>query len=333
MSQFRLEASDEYTHRPTAEKNFNESVYTNAFAADGRCGGWMRLGNRVNEGYAELSVCLYLPDGRVACHFQRPSIANNDRQDAGGLTYTVHEPFRDVQMQYRGEVMLLEDPEAMRDPREAFAKAPRVACEVDWRHRGVSPLHGGEPLSADQPTMYGRNFSLGHFNQHMAVQGHMRIGAEDFAIDGHGWRDHSWGPRYWTNIYFYRLFVGNFGPDRAMMILKITDREGLTRRVGVLPVDGDYEEITDLDVLTEWTAQKDPRAVRLGVRTARRAVRIDGEIATLVPLRNRRSEGGLQFESRIAEGFTHWRWDGRQGTGMTEYIEVLENGQPVGYPL
>ena len=280
MSQYRLAASDEYTHTPTAEKNFNESVYTNAFSADGRYGGWMRLGNRVNEGYAELSVCLYLPDGRVACQFQRPGITSNERHDAGGLTYTVHEPLREVQMRYRGDVMLLDDPEAMRDPRAAFARAPRVPCDVDWRHRGVSPLHGGEPLTAEQPTMYGRNFSLGHFNQHTATTGYIQVGDQRLVIDGHGWRDHSWGPRYWTNIYFYRLFIGNFGPDRGMMILKITDRQGVTRRCGVLQFDGEYEEITDLDVLTEWTAQKDPRAVRLGVRTARRAVRIDGEIVS-----------------------------------------------------
>ena len=55
-------------------------------AVDGphRTGGWMRLGNRVNEGYAELSVCLYLPDGRIACQFQRPNITANDRFDGGG---------------------------------------------------------------------------------------------------------------------------------------------------------------------------------------------------------------------------------------------------------
>lgn len=333
MSQFRLEAADEYTHRPTAERNFNESVYTNGFSADGRYGGWMRLGNRVNEGYAELSVCLYLPDGRVACQFLRPGIDRNDRHDAGGLRYVVHEPFKDVQMNYTGEVMLLADPEAMRNPRVAFAEAERVACDVEFRHRATSPMHGGEPLTAEQPTMYGRDFSLGHFNQHTAVSGHLRIGNDTHVIDGGGWRDHSWGPRYWTNIYFYRLFIGNFGPDRGMMILKITDRNGVTRRCGVLQFDGDYEEITDLDLVTEWTAQKDPRVVRLGVRTARRAVRIDGEIRTLVPLRNRRTEGDRSFESRIAEGFTQWTWGDRQGCGMTEYIEVLENGQPVGYPL
>jgi hypothetical protein len=117
------------------------------------------------------------------------------------------------------------------------------------------------------------------------------------------------------------------------MILKITDRNGLTRRCGVLQYDGDYEEITDLDLFTEWTPLKDPKRMQLGVRTAKRAVRIEGEILSMLPLRNRREEAGQSLQSRIAEGFTRWTWDDRTGLGMTEYIEVLENGEPVGYPL
>jgi len=74
--------------------------------------------------------------------------------------------------------------------------------------------------------------------------------------------------------------------------------------------------------------------VRLGVRTARRAVRISGEVLTMAPLRNRRRVGDRELACRIAEGFTHWRWeDEREGLGMTEYIEFLEDGEPAGYPL
>jgi hypothetical protein len=36
---------------------------------------------------------------------------------------------------------------------------------------------------------------------------------------------------------------------------------------------------------------------------------------------------------RIAEGFTEFTWNGRTGYGMTEYIERVEDGVPVGYPL
>lgn len=333
MQSFRLNAQDEFTHTPSAEKNFNESVYCNGFDPAGRYGGWMRLGNRVNEGYAELSVCLYLPGGRVACQFSRPPINDNSRHAAGGLHYSVVEPLKRVGMRYAGEVMVLDDPALMRDPKRIFQSAPRQACEVVFNATGNSPVHGGEPTSPTAETMYGRNFSLGHFNQHTDVQGHIKVGTETFPLAGHGWRDHSWGPRFWTNIYFYRLFIANFGADRGFMLLKITGRDGVTRRCGVLQYDGEYEEITDLDVWTEWTADKDPRSVRLGIRTARRAVRVDGEIKTLLPLRNRRKEGAETLESRIAEGFTHWQWGDRSGVGMTEYIERLEQGVPVGYPL
>ena len=152
-------------------------------------------------------------------------------------------------------------------------------------------------------------------------------------FDGLGWRDHSWGPRYWTNIWFYRLLIANFGPDRAMMLLKITGRDGVTRREGVLQFDGDYEEISDLDIITDWTDKKDPEAMRINVRTPKRAVTMEGEVLTRATLRNRRKGGDEALESRIAEGLTWWHWDGREGLGMSEYIEFLDNGEPVGYPL
>jgi len=105
-------------------------------------------------------------------------------------------------------------------------------------------------------------------------------------------------------------------------------------RRGVLMFDGKYEEIIDMDVMTEWDENKDPKAVRLGVRTANRAVELNGKILTMAPLRNHRQIDGKEVESRIAEGFTEWVWDdGRPGIGITEYIERLEDGEPVGFPL
>jgi hypothetical protein len=333
MNDMRLAAADEYPHTPTAESNFNESVYVNGFEPTRGFGGWMRIGNRVNEGHAEAQVCLYLPDGRIACQFQRPEIKRNEGFSAGGLSYTVHEPLRRVSMAYQGELFMLDDPEMLRDAKRLFNEAPRVEGNVSFALEGVSPVHGGEPLSPTQETMYGRDFSLGHFNQHTRTQGKITLGSEHWEFDSFGWRDHSWGPRYWTNIYFYRLLIANFGPDRGFMLLKITGRDGITRRHGVLQFDGEYEEITDIDLHTEWTANKEPHAMRLGVRTARRAALMEGEVIRMAPLRNRRKVGDQWLQSRIAEGLTRWRWDDRDGIGITEYIEIVENGVPVGYPL
>jgi hypothetical protein len=333
MDRFRMGPRDEFPHLPDASTNFNESVYTNAFDLAQGVGGWMRLGNRVNEGYAELSVCLYLPDGRVACQFQRPGIGANDKFSAGGLSFEVVEPLKTTIMSYQGEVMLVDDPEALRDPKQLYDKAPRAKADVLWRHSAKSPIHGGEPTSDSVETMYGRDFSLGHFNQHTKVAGHIRIGDKEWVIDGAGWRDHSWGPRHWQAIYFYRLFIANFADGRAMMLLRIAEKSGRSRRLGVLLVDGEYEEVVDLDLITDWSERQEPKKVKIGVRTARRAEVIEGEILTMVPLRNRRRVDDEVLVSRVAEGFTRFNWGGVSGYGMTEYIERIVDGRPLGYPL
>jgi hypothetical protein len=333
--EMRLVPQDEFPHVPDDASTFNESVYVNGFDPEQRVGGWLRLGNRVNEGYAELSVCLYLPDGRVACQFKRPPIAANDAFDAGGLHYEVSAPFERLDIAYRGELLLLDDPSQLRDPRTMFATAPRVDGEVEWSVTGVSPAHGGEPTSPKGVArmLYGDRFSRGHFNQHVAVVGTMRVGDEVWELDGHGWRDHSWGPRVWQAIWAYRLFVGNFGPDRGIMLLKNMQEAGGSRRLGVLQWDGEYEDVLDLDVVTTWSDDHDPVTATITVATASRQEVIEARVLTMAPLRNRRLEGDVTLESRVAEGFTEFRWRDRVGYGMSEYIERVVDGTPVGFPL
>jgi len=333
MDKFIMRPEDELMHQPDSSVNFNESVYTNGFDTHSEVGGWMRLGNRVNEGYAELSVCLYLPDGRIACQFLRPPITANDKFDAGGLSYTVIEPLKKVAMTFDGELIIVDDPDKLRDPQTLFATGPRLKGHVSWTHEAEVDIHGGQPVNDSVQTMYGRDFSLGHFNQHGRVRGEIRVGDERWPIDGRGWRDHSWGPRYWQAVYFYRLFIANFPNGDGFMLLKITDKQGKVRREGVLLVDGKYEDILDMDVITEWTEQQDTRKVQLGVMTANRKVRIDADILRLAPLRNRRKADGETLVSRISEGYTRFTWGDQVGYGMTEYIERIEDGKYVGFPL
>ena len=73
-----LKPQDDYMHELGPEPNFNESMYFNFFDPKQGIGGFVRLGNRANEGRAEMTVCLYLEKGRVLFMFKRPQIANND---------------------------------------------------------------------------------------------------------------------------------------------------------------------------------------------------------------------------------------------------------------
>jgi hypothetical protein len=248
-------------------------------------GGWMRLGNRFNEGHAELGVCLYLPGGKIACQFSRPRISTYKEFSAGGLKYEVSEPYKKMMMSYEGPLIIVSHPEDLRNPEELFKTAPQVQGNVLWEMTGCSPVHGGLPANASVETYYGRDFSLGHFNQHMQVRGHVHIGDQRWDLSGGGWRDHSWGPRYWENIYCHRLFEANFDDGRALMLIKITYPDLRTRRLGVLLFNGDYEEVIDMDLMSEWNAHHEPERARIVVRTANRHATIDMTMETRAPLR------------------------------------------------
>ncbi len=144
-----LEPEDEYTHEPDPVSNYNESMYLNGFDLQRELGAWFRIGNRVNEGYAEMTVCIYLPDGRVGFIYGRPEITSNDEMRAGGLEIRVEKPFEHLTISYDGKVCLLDEPRQMANPRTAFRDNPFVDCSVHLDVAGVSPMYGGMPQYED----------------------------------------------------------------------------------------------------------------------------------------------------------------------------------------
>ena len=125
-----LEEQDEFPHKPDEVSNYNESMYLNTFDLNQEIGGWFRLGNRVNEGYAEMTVCLYLPDGRVGFMYGRPEITTNMEKNAGGHEITVLEPFKSLNVSYDGKVCLLDQPKEMADPKSAFRNNHIIDCRL-----------------------------------------------------------------------------------------------------------------------------------------------------------------------------------------------------------
>ena len=97
-----ITAQDDYTHPLGPESNFNESMYFNFFDRAKNAGGFVRLGNRANEGYAEMTLTLYQPDGSVLFQYKRPEISNNDAMDAGGMRFEVIEGLEKLRTTYDG---------------------------------------------------------------------------------------------------------------------------------------------------------------------------------------------------------------------------------------
>ncbi|MCU0267468.1 MAG: hypothetical protein MUF83_02360 [Acidimicrobiales bacterium] len=323
----RLEPQDEYLHPLGPESTFNESMYFNVYDPTVGLGAFFRVGNRANEGYAEMTVCVYLPDGRVAFLFQRPEIAHNDAFDAAGLRFDVVEPFEELTVRYEGRVVLLDDPLEMADPRRAFTENPYESCSASLTYTRVSDMFGGEPEESHEKP--GEEFARGHYEQLVAATGSIAVGDQAWPIAGYGLRDHSWGPRTWQAPWYYRWLTANMGDSFGFMGSRIARADSEGTRSGFV-WDGERLRLCDdVRITTGW--EGDDRYHRsLDVRL--RAVdgeewTVRGEVLNLIPLRNRR-EGRV---TRISEGLTQWTLaDGRVGYGWSEYLDQIVDGSPVG---
>jgi hypothetical protein len=331
----RLAPQDEFMHVPDQSKNYNESMYFNVFDPSSKVGCWLRIGNRPNEGYAEISVCVYLPDGRVAFTFGRPKINDNSAFCAGGFKVEVVEPFRRLNVSFDGDLLIMSEPNDMSDPSLAFRKNPKSNCSLKLAFEGVSPMWGGETVLADGSSINldpEKSFARAHYEQHVAATGTLTVGAEEFVISGFGLRDKSWGPRHWQAIKWYRWCPMNFGRDFAMMISIVSDERGVGRPSGMVLKNGSYDNIVEANIESDW--DKDGYQTHLRCQIATQSgerYQVDGRVLSLIPLRNRRlDKNGNELTTRITEGMTEYKCGDMIGYGLSEYLDQIVDGKPCG---
>lgn len=317
-----IQATDDYTHELGPEENFNESMYFNFFDLSKGLGGFTRIGNRANEGYAEVTLCLYMANGNVLFNYKRPEISSNDAMDAGGMRFDIVEPMEKHRSTYEGSAVLLTDPTQLSDPSAAFRNNPHKRVRVDIAHEAVGPAYGtagsGERIENAE-----REFGRAHYEQHMRTRGTITVDGETTEVGGFGLRDHSWGPRYWQAIHSYRWLTCAFAPDFGIMVSEITrEKDGPRAQNGVVVRGDRLERITRVDIDSQTqpgTPFHSGMTAKLGLEGGGELT-LEGQVRSFVPLRNRRA-GQMTY---IGEGMTEYRCDGHTGLGISEYLDQVE---------
>ncbi len=315
-----VKPEDDYTHTLGPEKNFNESMYFNFFDNRLRRGGFLRVGNRANEGYAEVTLSLFEPDGSVLFNYKRPEIADNDGYGGGGMRFETIEPMVRHRTTYDGSSVFLATPEEMSDPGQAFRENPHKKVQLHLAYEGVAPVFGSRGTDATHENEE-EGFGRAHYEQHMRVAGSLTIDGETSEIDGFGLRDHSWGPRYWQNILSYRWLNCSFGPALNIMVSEINRTKTDRTEWGVVIRDGVVSRITGVSIESQLADDRILRAMRADVTLEDgEQVAIEGKVVGFIPLRNRR-EGHV---THIGEAMTEYTCLGHTGLGISEYLDQIQ---------
>lgn len=312
------QAHHDFLHANTGEPNFNESMYFNFYDRSRGWGGFARIGNRPNEGYAEVTLALYSPGGTALFQYQRPSIAEHKELNSGGMCFEILEPGRHLRVTYKGSAVYLEQPLDLEDPRKAFTNNPWRQVELSLDYYGLSPVYGGEtPAEAANSELV---FARGHTEQHVRAVGTLNVDGELIPINALGLRDHSWGPRSWQSPAYYRWLTAEFDESFGFMGSWIHLQSGADLQSGFIFRDGRNELVHRVDIVTDRDEHTGyHRALRVVLHTAGGATEVTGEVLTMLPLRNRR-DGKV---TRIAEGLTRWRIGNQVGYGWSEYLDQL----------
>lgn len=316
-----IQAQDEYTHPLGSEVNFNESMYFNFFDQKRRMGGFTRIGNRANEGYAEMTLCLFMPNGDVLFNFKRPEIKDNNAFNAGGMQFEVIEPLMRLRTTYQGSAVYLTDATQLTDPREAFKNNPHKRVKLDLTHDAIAPLYGSTGRNR-KVVDHEEEFAKAHYEQHMRIAGTIALDDEVIDINAFGLRDHSWGPRYWQALKYYRWLTCSCGPDFSFMTTEIVDHEGKRRESGVVVRGDSLAKVKTVAIKSEFASNNlfhQGMTIDLGLESGE-ALTIEGAVKGFAPLRNRRA--GLT--THVGEAMTEYTCGKFTGYGISEYLDQID---------
>ena len=317
MSQY-LE-SDEYTHQPSKEIDFSESMYLNYFDQKNRIGGFLRVGNRPSEGYAEVTNTTYLADGSVLFSYQKPAITGNEAFEAGGMNFEVIQPFKKLKLSYKGTVFHFQDPKILENPKEAFKTSPQLGFQIGLDVTGIGEVH--DNVDRTSKAFNEVNYWKEHYEQVISVRGQIHFRNTAYQIEGLGLRDHSWGPRTWQSPKYYRFLCGVFDEHTAFGLMYLVTPNGKISKKGFISVDGKTFVLKDIHIDTDFVGpEKYHSLINLKLVTSDQVFQMRGKVMTLLPLRNRK-EGEIV---RISEGMTEWNWNGRLGYGLSEYLDHMK---------
>lgn len=314
-----LRPDDEFMHVATADSSFNESMMFNFFDSTAGVGGFVRIGNRVNERHAEVTLCVFLPDGSLLFEWSRSAIAANDRLDAAGLSFEVIVPTERLKVRFSGHASLIRDPLCMRNPTIAFGSSPRVAATLDLDIQGIGPIIGS---AAGKPSAMIFLHAVGHYQQALQSRGKLCVNNVHHSLQGFGARDHSWGKRVWSSLLRDRSFWVTFGPDLGFICCKTWLHGGASPDImGCVIEQGRVTRLRTFSIhswFTPGTHNHERCDLHLEDSDGR-CFDLLGNVRSYVPLRHRTPGRETVY---LGQAMTEFRLGERKALGLSEYFDA-----------
>ena len=298
---------------------WSESYYFNCYDPDADVGFFTRVGVRPNEGTIDVGLSIWMPGGGLdgMGHRREQTEMVDSVLEVGPVRYEMLEPMTRWRLTAKGASRL---GEASMDVTFAALTPPIGA---DGQNREAS-----DSSSAATRQSVGK----GHLEQAGRWSGWIEVGGVRSVLGRRalGNRDKSWGPRRWGGPKMWRWFSINIDEATHFGGIVIgTDGGDLHR--GWVWRDGAHESIAEWKVTSELADDGVTHTAThvLATDKAGRTHQLDAEVFRVEP-----GPAGIRAGTTIVnEGLARWTYEGRTGTGISEYLHQLDAGAKPVIPI
>ena len=232
----RLPVADEWPHAAAPDADWQESVVLAFQDVTQAVGGFIRIGHHPNRGTGNCTFGVVSQAGGFNRSHQATPMRPGDR----------------------GERRFAIDGFLAAEFGDGYSRwaASDADCELDLEVTDLHPLYDTWALSG-LTGGFRQNFAASHTEVAGRARGRLRIGDEHWAVEGFGYRDHSWGVRRMDDpesaLANFFWLVGAFGEDFVFALVEIVLRRGKRTKMGFIIKDGafDIPRVTDLSFVTE----------------------------------------------------------------------------------
>jgi hypothetical protein len=304
-------------HPVEGDTAWSESYYFNCYDPDVDTGFYTRVGIRPNEGTIDVGMALWVPGGGLTgLHHRREQHEMIDhRLEVGPVTYELVEA----------------------------GQRWRLTCDGESRHHGhlgmdvtfdaLMPAIGGDGQGAEAADASSaatrQSVGKGHLEQAGRWSGWIELGGtrHELGARARGNRDKSWGPRRWGGPTMWRWFSINIDEATHFGGIVIGTPDGDLHR-GWVWRDGEHASIAEWKVTSELAGDGVTHRKTFVTATdkAGRTHDLEADVFRVEP-----GPAGIQPSTTIVnEGLARWTYEGRTGTGISEYLHQLDgDARPV----
>ena len=311
-----LDESHDLAHPVEGDGAWSESYYFNCYDPDVDVGFYTRVGIRPNEGTIDVGLAVWLPGGGIdhTRHVREQRTMIDTVLEVGDVRYEMLEPLR-----------------SWRLTADADSLAGHLAMDVTFE--ALTPAIGGDGqnrAASDSSSEQTRlSVGKGHLEQGGRWTGWIDAGGtrKELGANARGNRDKSWGPRRWGGPKMWRWFSINIDDSTHFGGIVIGTEGGDLHR-GWVWRDGAHASIAEWNVTSDLEDDGVTHRRTHVVATDKGGHEhvLEAELLRVEP-----GPKGIRPSTTIVnEGLARWTYEGRTGTGISEYLHQLDaDARPV----